>query len=109
MFNLTRAERQVLLFVISVALAGIGINFLAKRNSAVEKAVCQNDRLTRINLNQASLEELTAPRMISPGLAKKIIAYRTTHGQFQTLEELKEVQGIGDYRYEKLKGLFFVE
>ncbi len=109
MLNLTLQERKVLLFLMSVALVGIGINFAVKVNSHITKLIQVDSRITRINLNQASLEDLLSTPGITPKLAKNIVAYRNTRGAFKDIEELKEIKGIGDYRYEKLKDLFFVE
>ena len=40
---------------------------------------------------------------IGPALAERIIAYRTEHGPFRTVEELLEVKGIGEATLEKLR------
>ncbi len=109
MLNLTLQERKVLLFLMSVALVGWGINFAIKVNSPVAGVFQVDNRITRINLNQASLEDLLGAPGITPKLAQNIIIYRNTRGTFRDIEELKEIKGIGDYRYEKLKDLFFVE
>lgn len=55
-----------------------------------------------ISINSASLEELDTLSGIGPAVASRIIAYRTSH-PFLTLEQLKEVKGIGDKLYDKLK------
>ena len=55
-----------------------------------------------ISINQASLEELSAIKCLGTKKAQAIINYRTTHGPFKSLEELKEVKGIGDKIFEKL-------
>lgn len=108
MLNLSREERRVILFLISMALVGLGINFAVKINSRLI-TVLRADYVTRININQASYAEIVGTQCVSPKLAKNIIAYRDTHDSFRALEELKEIKGIGDYRYEKLKEIFYVE
>ncbi|MEG0468455.1 MAG: helix-hairpin-helix domain-containing protein [Longicatena sp.] len=55
-----------------------------------------------VSINSASLEELDTLSGIGPAVASRIIAYRTLH-PFLTLEQLKEVKGIGDKLYDKLK------
>ncbi len=109
MLNLTPQERRVILFLISVALLGLGINFALKVNSRITKFIRVDNHITKININKANLQDLLSTSGISPKLAKNIVAYRNTKGPFRDIEELKEIRGIGDYRYGKLKDLFFVE
>ena len=56
-----------------------------------------------LNLNTASKDELVALSGIGPAKAQAIIDYRAQHGGFKTLDELKDVKGIGARRFEKLK------
>ena len=56
-----------------------------------------------LNLNTASKDELVALSGIGPAKAQAIIDYRSQHGGFKTLDELKDVKGIGARRFEKLK------
>lgn len=57
----------------------------------------------KISLNQATLEELMTLDGIGNSKAENIIKYREEHGGFKDLEELKEISGIGDSIYEKVK------
>lgn len=56
-----------------------------------------------ISLNKASKEELMTLSGIGEGKAKSIILYREEHGGFQSIEEIKNVKGIGDSIFEKIK------
>ncbi len=56
-----------------------------------------------VNLNTATQEELTALPGIGPSKAKAIIDYRSAH-PFKSVEEVKNVRGIGDHMFESLKG-----
>jgi competence protein ComEA len=56
-------------------------------------------------LNSATAEQLDALPGIGPSKATLIVQYREAHGRFQTLEELKNVKGIGDKTYMKLAPL----
>ncbi len=109
MFNLTPEEKKVVLFLIGIALLGVGINFCLKINSPIKKFILADVNIAKINLNKACLEDLLESRALSKRLAEKIIEYRGSRGGFSDLEELKEIKGIGEYRYEKLKELFFLE
>ena len=62
----------------------------------------------KINLNKASVEELTSLPGIGPQKAQAIIAYRDENGGFGSIEDLKNVSGIGEKTFEKLKELIDV-
>lgn len=59
----------------------------------------------KININKATKEELDTLPGIGESTAQKIIQYREEHGSFKNIEELKEVKGIGDAKYEEIKYL----
>jgi competence protein ComEA len=56
-----------------------------------------------ISVNTASQEGLDAIPYIGPYLAQKIINYRSQHGPFKTIDEIKNVPGVGKIRYLKIK------
>lgn len=56
-----------------------------------------------ISINKADSEELQTVRGIGPSLAERIVEYRTANGGFKSLDQLKEVKGIGDLKFEKIK------
>lgn len=57
----------------------------------------------KISLNQADKSTLMELPSIGEKRSSDIIAYRESHGGFKKVEELKEVSGIGEKTYEKLK------
>lgn len=57
----------------------------------------------KISINAATVKELEDLPGVGPAIAKRIAEYRTAK-PFKALEELKDVKGIGDKMYEKLKG-----
>lgn len=56
-----------------------------------------------VNLNKATLDELQSIRGVGPVIAQRIVDYRVAHGPFRVLEELAQVNGIGQAKYEKMK------
>jgi competence protein ComEA len=59
----------------------------------------------KVNINTASAQELESLPGIGPALAQRIVECRTTHGPFHSIEEIKNVSGIGEAIFEKLKDL----
>ncbi|MDY6910706.1 MAG: ComEA family DNA-binding protein [Thermodesulfobacteriota bacterium] len=62
-----------------------------------------------ININSASAEELQELPGIGPVIAAKIVEYRTANGPFQSLDDLKNVQGIGDKKFDAIKAMITIE
>jgi len=61
-----------------------------------------------INLNSASLKQLTMLPGIGIKTAEKILAYRNASGGFDNIDELAEVDGIGNVKFNKIKKYIFV-
>lgn len=57
----------------------------------------------KVNLNTATAEELMSLDGVGEATAEKILAYRQEHGSFSSIEEIKEVSGIGDKKFEAMK------
>ena len=72
---------------------------LAKPADAVDSAAAMKP----VSINKATSEELQTVRGIGPALAERIINYREANGGFKSLDQLKEVRGIGDLKFEKIK------
>lgn len=56
-----------------------------------------------VNINTASKEELCTLPGVGDSRAESIISYREEHGGFQSIEEIKNVTGIKDGLYKKIK------
>ncbi|MFF4876210.1 helix-hairpin-helix domain-containing protein [Micromonospora sp. NPDC000668] len=61
-----------------------------------------------LNLNTATLAQLDALPGVGPVLAQRILTHRDQHGGFKSVGDLRQVDGIGDARYEQLKDLVTV-
>ena len=62
-----------------------------------------------ININTATLGELDSLPGIGPAIAQRIIDYRENADGFKTIEEIREVSGIGEATFAKIKDLIAVE
>jgi competence protein ComEA len=62
----------------------------------------------RININTASKEQLVTLPGIGDAKADSIIAYRTEHGAFSTIEEIMEIPGIKEAVFSKIKDFISV-
>lgn len=118
------SARKQTLILISVALILIGaiLVFVAVKSPRVydepkadatqsvnaETLDITQEHIFPININTATVDELTMVNGIGDTKAKNIVAYREEHGPFNSVEELKEVDGIGDTLYEQIAGSFTV-
>ena len=78
----------------------------------IENAEIKNENTakdsSKININTATLEELDKLPGVGEATANKIISHREENGQFKTIEDIKNVNGIGDKKFEKMKELICV-
>ena len=58
-----------------------------------------------LDVNTATLEQLDALPGVGPAIAQRIIDYRAEHGPFTAVDQLKDVKGVGDALFEKIKDL----
>jgi competence protein ComEA len=159
MWNLTREEQTVLLFVAAVFLVGLGVKLtggiprlpkvlvskesievkiegavkepgwydipkgslviegIREAGGALPQADLRGMNLgssledkeeiwipgEKLNINRASLEQLTYLPGIGPVLAQRIIEYRAKNGPFHNLSELTEIPGIGEVKFARIE------
>lgn len=69
----------------------------------------QTEAGQKVNLNRATKEELMTLPGIGEAKAESILLYRERVGPFQSIEELKQVSGIGEAMFERVKAVIVVE
>lgn len=60
---------------------------------------------TPVSLSTATVDQLDALPGVGPVLAQHIVDYRARHGGFRSVDELREVNGIGERRFADLRNL----
>lgn len=88
----------------------IGRNFVSNyipldsiTNSNVTEASEHKQNTTGLDLNTATLQQLMLLPGIGETLGQRIIDYRTEHNGFTSVDELKQVSGIGDKKFAEIK------
>ena len=79
------------------------------RSRVEEKAATAAEKSARVCLNTAAKEELLALPGVGEKTAERILAYRDTYGKFVTVEQLLDVEGIGEGLLEQLRPYIYVE
>ena len=82
-----------------------GNNLITEGNNTSNNLKGENDK---VNINTANLNELDSLPGIGPSTAQKIIDYREENGNFKKIEELQNVKGIGDAKFEEIKDKIIV-
>lgn len=78
-------------------------NISSSESSSGSASTNIKENNNRVNINKADSEELRTLDGVGPAMAERIITYRNENGSFKTIEDLKNVSGIGDKTFEKLK------
>ncbi len=87
--------RIACVLALCLGLAVSSVSVLAQKSSPVTTE--------KVNLNSATAEQLQSLPGIGPVIAKSIIEYRTKVGKFNRIEEIINVKGIGEKKFQKIK------
>jgi len=115
----SRSEKLTLLFLSVALLLGMGISYSRRNDPSFSLKVISSSAQIRedesafeaskkISLTKGTLEDFARLPHVGLQLAKRIVAYRETHG-FQKKEDMMQVKGIGAKTYEALKDLLVFE
>lgn len=77
-------------------------------NNSSNNATQTDSQGNKININTADLKQLDDIPGVGEATANKILSYRDENGEFKNIEEIKNVNGIGDKKFENMKDLICV-
>ncbi|UCG29185.1 MAG: helix-hairpin-helix domain-containing protein [candidate division WOR-3 bacterium] len=97
-----KKEIIVLAILVGVLIAVNALNFVRKERVKHSYTMLVERGLEKLPLNAVGTGELEDLPGIGRVLARRIVAYRNQIGEFKSLDELKEVKGIGDKLYERI-------
>ena len=107
----TRRRRRGEGLILAAALAGlliicigIGMNRLP-REISLGPVHAVSVEMPRLNLNTATIGELSKLPGIGETLAERIVLYRAKHGGFDEIAELMRVEGVGEGKFEAVREL----
>lgn len=118
MLHLSKSERQVILFLFGCAILGLCLsfikNYISRENISINSAKIDlpaREPLVnkRVDINTDSLAELCELPEIGPALSKRIIEHRDRYGPYRRIEDIRNVKGIGDSKYNIIKEFISVE
>jgi competence protein ComEA len=63
----------------------------------------------KININSASAKELERLPRVGPVMAQRILSFRKEHGPFQSVEDLRQIKGIGEKTLARIRDRITIE
>ena len=96
----TRKAKIVCVLVLCLGLALSSVSVLAQKSTGAPPE--------RVNLNSATAEQLQSIPGIGPATAKSILEYRAKIGKFNKIEEIINVKGVGEKKFQKIKDRLIV-
>ena len=79
------------------------------RGSGISNGNDSKNEDVKININTANVKELQKLSGIGESIALRIVTYRKENGKFNSIEDLKNVSGIGENKFNKIKNNIFVK
>ncbi|MBU4342844.1 MAG: helix-hairpin-helix domain-containing protein [Candidatus Omnitrophica bacterium] len=109
MLIFSKSERSFILTLVVLCLVCAGVSYSGKTFSSpnAETVDFEEPRYI-VNINTVGIDELERLPGIGPVMAREIISHRDSSGGFKAKEDLKDVKGIGDKKFEKMKDLIII-
>ena len=122
MLDLTKQEKIILIFLTLTLVTGLGVSSYKKSQQRIQLSVqpyqinsarTEANRFIEqqrfININTFKIDELIRLPGVGEKIAQTIVVYHKIHGPFKAKEELMQVKGIGEKKFEKIKDLIILE
>ena len=115
--GLTKKAKQDLLNLAETVIDGQKIHVMSKKEYKRQNSVDDEDTKDGssndgsddlVNINTASESQLTKLPGIGPSKAAAIVAYREENGMFSSVENIKNVSGIGDATFSNIESMITV-
>jgi competence ComEA-like helix-hairpin-helix protein len=104
MLFISQAERHFVLSLIFLGLVCTGFSYYKKTVYVIKVSPAEiNEPHLLVNINTADVAQFERLPGIGPVLARRIIAYREARGHFESTQELRNVKGISDTKFEDMK------
>ena len=100
---------RYLTILIVILTLGFGFNTVSYAKSVKKDGKKSVQKVEKVNINTASVEELTKLKGIGVKKAKAIVEFRKKNGRFKKPEDIMLVKGIGKKTYERLKPFITVK
>jgi competence protein ComEA len=94
-----RTPLTVTIVLLLLVLGGPSARVWAGADAPPRPTAAQSPEL--VNINTASEGELTSLKGVGPAVAKRIVEYRQTNGEFKKPEDIQKVQGVGKRLWEQ--------
>ncbi len=87
-----------------IVAAALALAVASMLSTGVAFAAAKPAPAGKVNINTATVEQLTTLPGVGPKLAARIVEHRQKSGGFKSAQELMNVKGIGEKNFEKIQG-----
>jgi competence protein ComEA len=91
-----------------IVAAALALAVASMLSTGVAFAAAKPAPAGKVNINSATVEQLTTLPGVGPKLAARIVEHRQKAGGFKSAQELMNVKGIGEKNFEKIQGYLTV-